>query len=91
MTERDANRDLQESPSEQKSLVLDETLFMQTRLFSMFCERHSSIAPSKMDEIFVECGIWDFIKEGYEGLHTEGDEAIYCEIIEIINSRGVKI
>ena len=46
---------------------------MQNRLFSMYCLRHPSISSSEMDGIFRQCGIWDFIKEGYDGLHNEAD------------------
>ena len=77
--------------SASKPIVLDEALFMQIRLFSLFCKRNPSIPPSDMDALFRKCSIWDFIDEGYEGLHTEGDEAIYQEILDIFNSRGVEL
>ena len=75
----------------EKPMELDEILFMQTRLFSMFCQRHASISPVEMDAVFKQCGIWEFIEKGYDGLHTEGDEAIYHEILDILKGRGVKL
>ncbi|MBQ7650820.1 MAG: DUF3791 domain-containing protein [Victivallales bacterium] len=80
-----------DAPSGDKPIELDEVLFMQTRIFSMFCQRHPSILPSEMDGIFKSCGIWEFIRDGYDGLHTEGDEAVFQEIQEILSSRGVKL
>ncbi len=78
-------------PPQSTSFHLDEVLFMQTRLFSMFCKRHPAISSVEMDRIFTDNGIWDFIEQGYDGLHTEGDEAIYDEIIDILHKREVKL
>ena len=76
---------------EPPSFHLDEVLFMQTRLFSMFCQRHPSVSSVEMDRIFTDNGIWDFIEKGYDGLHTEGDEAIYEEIMDILRKREVRL
>ena len=80
-----------DASSGNKPIELDEVLFMQTRIFSMFCLCHPSISPSEMDGIFKGCGIWEFIKDGYDGLHTEGDVAVFQEIQEVLNSREVKL
>ncbi|MBP5639427.1 MAG: DUF3791 domain-containing protein [Victivallales bacterium] len=64
---------------------------MQTRLFSMFCQRHPAINPVEMDRLFSKHGIWDYIEKGYDGLHTEGDETIYEEIVEILRQGKVKL
>ena len=74
---------------QQPSFHLDEVLFMQTRLISMFCQRHPLVTSVEMNKIFTDNGIWDFIERGYDGLHTEGDEAIYEEITDILHKRGV--
>ncbi len=81
-----------ESPQPKHSTFhLDEMLFMQTRLFSLFCQRHPSVNSVEMDKIFRDNGIWDFIEKGYDGLHTEGDEAIYEEIMDILRKREVQL
>lgn len=81
----------EDSSANGKPIELDEVLFMQTRIFSLFCQRHPSISSTEMDGLFKRFGIWEFIKDGYEGLHIEGDEAIYQEMLEILNSHGVKL
>ena len=77
--------------ADSNSFHLNEVLFMQTRLFSMFCQRHPNVTAIEMDRIFKENGIWDFIEQGYEGLHTEGDEAIYEEISDILRQREMNL
>ena len=82
---------MEASQAKQPSFHLDEVLFMQTRLFSLFCQRHPTISSIEMDKIFADNGIWDFIEKGYDGLHTEGDEAIYEEIMDILRKREVRL
>lgn len=64
---------------------------MQVRLFTTFCARHPHVSPAQMDEYFTKYGIWNFIQEGYAGLHCEGDEVIYAEIMDIFTTRGVAL
>ena len=64
---------------------------MQTRLFSMFCMNHPRVTPAEMDRIFKEFGIWNYIEECYDTLHTEGDEAIYDELSKILQYKGAKL
>ncbi len=70
--------------------LLNETLFMQTRLFSLFCER-TNIDPKKADLLFKDYGIWNYIENCYDSLHLEGDENIYLDIINILHSKKVNI
>lgn len=70
--------------------LLNETLFMQTRLFSLFCER-TNIDPKKADLLFKNYGIWSYIENCYDSLHLEGDENIYLDIINILHSKKVNI
>ena len=76
---------------QQPTFHLDEVLFMQTRLFSMFCQRHPLVSSVEMNRIFTDNGIWDFIEKGYDGLHTEGDEAIYEEIMAFLHKKEVQL
>ena len=70
--------------------ILNEILFMETRLFSLFCER-TKIEPQKADNMFKNYGIWDYIENCYDSLHLDGDETVYNDIISILRKKEVKI
>ena len=69
----------------------DEILQMQVRLFSTFCQRYLQFTPVEMDDLFKRYRIWEFIRECYDGLHCQGDEAICQDILDIFHSHGVEI
>ena len=68
--------------------LLNEVLFMQTRLFSLFCEKNK-IEPKEADLLFKKYGIWNYIENCYDSLHLEGDDSIYTDIINILHSNNV--
>ena len=68
--------------------MIDEALFMQTRLFRLFLGRYN-LEPEEGDRIFTEGGIWSFVVECYELLHLSGDEAALADVISVLSARGV--
>lgn len=68
--------------------VLDETLFMQTRLFRMFLERYR-LSPEDGNRVFNAGGIWSFIADCYDLLHLSGDEAALADVVSTLEAKGV--
>ena len=67
--------------------MLDEILFMEMRIFSAFLQKHK-MKPKEANKLFEEYGIWDYIEECYDSLHTSGDEYILNDIEYILQKRG---
>ena len=59
--------------------MLDEVLYMQVRLFRMFCER-TGLASRDASRVFREGDIWGFISSCYDILHLSGDESALSDI-----------
>lgn len=55
--------------------MIDEVLYMQVRIFRMFCER-TSIDPQVANRLFLQAGVWRYIAECFDILHLGGDELI---------------
>jgi len=63
----------------------EQLLYMQVRIMRMAALRwHKSMAETA--EIFRRQGLATLIEENYEAFHTEGDEAIYAEVMETMKS-----
>ena len=68
--------------------MIDEVLFMQTRLFRMFLERYR-LSPEDGNRLFNAGGIWGFIAECYDLLHVSGDDAALSDVEEALAAKGV--
>ena len=70
---------------------MDESIqisFMQARIVRMFSER-MGISIAEGTEIFDQNGVFKFIRDCFGIFHTEGDEAVYNEVIMLLKNRGV--
>lgn len=63
--------------------MLDETLFMQIRLFRMFREQFN-LPSARALAIFNEYGIWQFVEDGYDLFHMQGDQTTLDEIVKVL-------
>ena len=68
--------------------MIDEVLFMQTRLFRMFVER-SGLPPASAYDVFDAGGIWRFLEDCYDILHMSGDEAALDDVLLVLEAKGV--
>lgn len=68
--------------------MIDEVLFMQTRLFRMFLERYS-LDPVAGLRAFEAGGIWAFVGECYDSLHVGSDDAALEDAVRVLEARGV--
>ncbi len=67
--------------------MLDETLFMEARLFRLFRDR-MNLSAKEANRIFESYGIWLFIENCYDSLHLEGDDAAFEEIKTKLTREG---
>jgi predicted glycosyltransferase len=70
--------------------LLDEVLFMQLRLFRMFIQR-TGMTSSDANALWKAHDVWSFISEFYDMFHTEGDEAVYDNVLEYLHAREVSV
>lgn len=79
---------------EEKSLMNDshEAKVLEFVLFcvEMYAQKHEVSGRQVMDK-FSDYGVVDFLREGYEVLHTQGCEYILSEIDVFLNNRGLTI
>ena len=68
--------------------MIDEVLYMQVRIFRMFCER-TSIDPRVANRLFLQAGAWRYIAECFDILHLGGDELIYEDVLSMLRRQGV--
>ena len=66
--------------------VLEFVLFC----VEMYAQRHEVSGRLVMDK-FSDYGVVDFLREGYEVLHTQGHEYILSEIDVYLDNRGLTI
>ena len=59
--------------------MINEILFMETRIFREFCTKHNITAETG-NKIFTLHKIWNYIESCYDMLHTNGDEFILNDI-----------
>ena len=65
-------------------------LYMQTRLLRLAAS-HWSHSDDEIQSIFVKYGVYEYIEDGYELFHLEGDEAVLQEIAEMLKRKGVDL
>ena len=70
--------------------MIDETLFMETRLLRQFAERFH-IDHLKTNALFNQYKIWDYIERCYDYFHTCGDDYIIDDITEVLRAKGASI
>ena len=68
--------------------MIDEVLYMQVRIFRMFCEQ-TSIDPQVANRLFLQAGVWRYIAECFDILHLGGDELIYEDVLRMLRRQGV--
>ena len=71
---------------EDKSKVLEFVLFC----VEMYAQKHEISGRVVMDR-FSEYGVVDFLRDGYDVLHTQGREYIISEIEIFLDNRGLAI
>ena len=67
--------------------MLNEVLFMEARIFSEFMTKFR-FKPKTANRIFNDFGIWKYIEDSYDVLHTNGDEYVLNDIEYILRRRG---
>ena len=70
--------------------MIDEILFMETRLLRQFGERFH-IDHIKTNDLFNQYKIWDYLERCYDYFHTCGDEYILDDIFEVSQAKGAAI
>ena len=68
--------------------MIDEVLYMQVRIFRMFCEQ-TSIGPQVANRLFLQAGVWRYIAECFDILHLGGDELVYEDVLRMLRRQGV--
>lgn len=68
--------------------MLDEILYMQVRIFRMFCER-TGLDPKAANRLFTQAGVWKFIEHCFDSLHLGGDELVYEDVLRLLRHQGV--
>ena len=68
--------------------MIDEVIYMQVRIFRMFCER-SGLDPQSANRLFTRAGAWKFIADCFDSLHMSGDELAYEDVTQLLRRRGV--
>ncbi len=66
--------------------MLNEVLYMETRVFGEFCRR-KNMSAKDANKLFKENNIWEYIESCYDILHLNGDESV-LEDIDRILKRG---
>ena len=67
--------------------MIDEILYMETRVFSDFCKR-KNISAREANRLFNLCDIWNYIETCYDSLHLSGDDSVLDDVEMKINKRG---
>jgi hypothetical protein len=71
---------------EDKAKVLEFVLFC----VEMYAQKHEISGRVVMDR-FSEYGVVDFLRDGYDVLHTQGRQYIISEIEIFLDNRGLAI
>ena len=67
-----------------------QILFMQIRILRMMSEKYS-ISLKQAAELFGQYNVLSFIREGYGIFHVEGDEAVFEEVKNFLQSKGAAV
>lgn len=70
--------------------MINEILYMETRVFHQFCEKYK-VSYSVANKLFKDCLIWKYIEECYGMLHLNGDDYILNDISQILSTKGIKL
>ena len=68
----------------------EQILYMQTRIMQMSSERWN-MSIKQIAGLFDRYGIANMIEEDFDLYHTEGDEALYADIVTLLKNQGVDI
>lgn len=68
--------------------MIDEVLYMQVRIFRMFCER-TGMDPQVANRLFLQAGVWKYIADCFDSLHLGGDELVYEDVQRLLRRQGV--
>lgn len=64
-------------------------------VFTVFCiesyKLHRNLSGAKVAEIFEKYGVFDYIREFYDVLHTTGNNYINNDIDAFLKARGAEI
>jgi hypothetical protein len=83
-------RGMEQERTMDENIRLDEVLFMQLRLFRMFIQK-TGMTSSDANALWKTHGVWSFISEFYDMFHTEGDEAVYDNVLEYLHAKEVLV
>lgn len=72
------------------TVMINELLYMETRVFSEFCKM-KNIPAKEANQLFKTCGIWDYIESCYETLRMNGDTCVLDDVERIMKKQGVAI
>ena len=67
-----------------------QILFMQIRLLRIMAEKYS-LSLKEAAEIFRQYDVLPFIREGFGIFHVEGDEAVFEEVKDYLQSKGAAV
>lgn len=67
--------------------MIDEILYMETRVFSDFC-KSKNISAREANRLFNLCDIWKYIETCYDSLHLSGDDSVMADVEMIMRKRG---
>lgn len=67
--------------------MIDEILYMETRVFSDFC-KSKNISAREANRLFNLCDIWNYIETCYDSLHLSGDDSVMADVEMIMRKRG---
>ncbi len=70
--------------------MINEQLYMSSRIFRMFCEQYHMDARSA-NSLFNEYDVWNYIESAYGMLHLNGDESALSDIRDVMMARGANI
>lgn len=70
--------------------MINEILYMETRIFSEFYKR-KSISAREANKLFNMYDIWGFIESCYDYLHLGSDELVLEDIQKIMNNQGALV
>lgn len=66
----------------------EEILFMQVRLIRLASEKWG-MAVGETAKLFRKCNVLEFISDGYDEFHCEGDVAVLNEVEQFLQTKGV--
>ena len=70
--------------------MIDEVLFMETRIFSEYCKK-MNMPPKEVNRLFNLFRIWEYIESCYDTLHLNGDECVIDDVQMIIKKKGAVV